>query len=199
MRFLASSSDTLSRHKCRRILRAVVSARISSCFIGFRCCSLGIFQERETFKFVCLSSVYLHRILLSPFTTLNMTESSQKIPIVKGKADASGAIELGGRNLAVEAAARHPVDVIQRSQDTENPFQDLSFLRATYGSGFAMGIAMERQIAAKEMKWHNNSMYADILSGHDTTLQFDDVLGLPDNRPELPQGVLHPLMAEQLK
>jgi hypothetical protein len=90
---------------------------------------------------------------------------------------------------------------------------DLDFARHVYGSGLAMQLATERRFVATgagciapildddggilhhglsvtglPLQTHVASITRDVLIGHDTTLDFDDVLGLPQNNPHLGMG-----------
>jgi len=129
-------------------------------------------------------------------------DDTPKIPIIKKPVSL---METGpsGSNFAVAAAERHPVDTMQRQGMTgSNPYKDLSFIRSMYGSGMAMELAAERQMARQEKAMglsQIGSIYEDIVSGTDTSVQFADFMSLPDNRPELPKSVLHVSMERQLK
>lgn len=129
-------------------------------------------------------------------------DDSPKIPIVKKPVSL---METGpsGSNFAVAAAERHPVDTMQRQgMPGSNPYKDLSFIRSMYGSGMAMELAAERQMARQEKAMglsQIGAIYEDIVSGTDTSVQFADFMSLPDNRPELPKSVLHVSMERQLK
>jgi len=129
-------------------------------------------------------------------------EESPKIPIVKKPVSL---METGpsGSNLAVAAAERHPVDTMQRQGFTgSSPYNNLHFIRSMYGSGLAMELAAERQMARREKAMGLNNIggiYEDIVSGNDATIQFADFMSLPDNRPELPKDVFHVSMKHHLK
>lgn len=130
-------------------------------------------------------------------------DESPKIPIVK-KHDSALVTGLNGGNLAIAAAERHPVDVLQRSGQAalSNPYHDLNFIRSIYGCGLAMEMAAERQMARKEKAMGMSQiggLYEDIVLGNDATLQFSDFMSLPENRAELPKSVLHVSMERQLK
>jgi Proteasome maturation factor UMP1 len=127
-----------------------------------------------------------------------------KIPIVR---EPSSLLETGpaGTHFATAAAARHPVDELQRNGFThhqDNPYQDMAFMKSVYGSALAMEIAAERQMAQREKKMgfeHLGSIYQDTTDGADIRVDVRDFLSLPDNRPELSTSYLHPYMASQLK
>jgi Proteasome maturation factor UMP1 len=128
-------------------------------------------------------------------------DDSPKIPVVSMHKSASeSGLNVG--NLAIAAAERHPVDVMQRSGPTTNPYQDLNFVRSVYGSGIAMEMAAERQLARAENDLGMSKiggLYEDIVTGNQSNLQFSDFMSLPDNRSELPKSVFHLSMDRQLK
>jgi Proteasome maturation factor UMP1 len=127
---------------------------------------------------------------------------SPKVPIVR---EPSSMLETGpaGVNLATAAAARHPVDELQRSGfPQDSPFQDVDFIRSVYGSALAMEISAERQMAKREKEMgldHMASIYQDTTDGTDQFVNVCDFMSLPDNRPDLSTAVLHPYMAKFLK
>lgn len=129
-------------------------------------------------------------------------DESPKIPLVKMSVCSLEA-GLNGGNLAIAAAERHPVDVLQRSglKATGNPYRDLNFIRSIYGSGLATEIAAERQMARKEKVMGLaliGGLYEDIVLGNDATLQFSDFMSLPGDRAELPKSVFHVTMERHL-
>lgn len=92
-----------------------------------------------------------------------------------------------GNNLASAAVQRHPVDTLQR-----NPFNDLEDVRRIYGTGLAMTIATERQMATRVggrlpgMKGRysqDSNCIMETLTGNDTKLDFGDFLSQPDSLP----------------
>ncbi len=65
-------------------------------------------------------------------------------------------------------------------------------VRRLYGSGFAMKLATERRIANQMTVGSigggipsSNNVMADILSGRDMEIGFEDTLGLPELRPTI--------------
>lgn len=97
------------------------------------------------------------------------------------------AVGPNGSNLASSAMQRHPVDELQRS-----PFDDLSHVRSIYGSGLAMRLASERQLAGQvggrlpgmERGYgFASNCTLDILRGEDTTIDFKDFLSRSENLP----------------
>jgi hypothetical protein len=129
--------------------------------------------------------------------------NTPKVPIVR---EPSSMLETGpaGVNLATAAAARHPVDELQRDGSSlqDSPFQDIGFIRSVYGSGLAMEISAERQMAKREKQMgldHLSSIYQDTTDGTDQCVNVGDFMSLPDNRPTLSTAVLHPYMAQYLK
>lgn len=130
-------------------------------------------------------------------------DESPKIPLVK-KLDSALKTGLNGGNLAIAAAERHPVDCLQRSGPpaTGNPYHDLNFIRSLYGSGLAMEMAAERQMARKEKAMGMSKiggLYEDIVMGNDITLQYSDFMSQPEKSAELPKSVFHAIMERQLK
>jgi hypothetical protein len=132
---------------------------------------------------------------------------SPKIPLVS-KPDSTLAAGLNTGNLALSAAERHPIDSLQRSGGQtahsllNNPYQDLDFIRSVYGSGLAMEMAAERQIARREAAMGMTKIAGvtyDIYAGQDATLQFGDFMSLPENRVTLPTSPFHISMERQLR
>ena len=81
-------------------------------------------------------------------------DESPKIPIVQQPVSLMQGPN--GGNLAVQAAERHPIDALQRQGGHTaggSPYRDLDFVRSVYGSGLAMEIAAERQMAQREKRF----------------------------------------------
>jgi Proteasome maturation factor UMP1 len=131
---------------------------------------------------------------------------SPKIPLVSNPSSALSR-GLNAGNLAIGAAERHPVDVLQRLGGAphsilNNPYQDLEFVRSVYGSGLAMEMAAERQMARRETAMGMTkigSLTHDVYTGQDATLQFGDFMSLPENRVELPTSAFHVTMERHLR
>lgn len=129
-------------------------------------------------------------------------DDTPKIPILKKPVSL---METGpsGLSLAVAAAERHPVDTLQRQGLTgSSPYKNMNFIRLMYGSGLAMELTAERQIARREKAMgldYIGGIYEDVVSGNDTSVQFADFMALPDNRPELPKSVFHISMKNHAK
>merc|ERR1711884_747760 len=122
--------------------------------------------------------------------------SENGIPVMKKPIDT---MEVGanGNNLATAAMGRHPIEELQHRQ----AFQRVSFMgtdeeeeiRRLYGSGFAMKIATERQIANQMTVGgsigggipSSNNIIGDVLSGRDMHIGFEDTLGLIEFRPTI--------------
>merc|ERR1712070_1208569 len=104
-----------------------------------------------------------------------------------------------GQHLAARAAARHPVDQMQRS--IRHPYRDLTFARRVYGSGLAMTLATEQKNAAHEshsLGLPSSGVYSDIVMGNDVKIDFSDFLSLPENRPDIKVETLHTTMNDSL-
>lgn len=126
---------------------------------------------------------------------------SPKIPIITTHDSALHA-DVNCGNLSVAVAERHPIDVLQRSGSVTNPYQDLNFVRSIYGSGLAMEMAAERQIAFREKAMGMSQiggLFEDIVLGSDTKLLVTDFMSLPENRPELPKSVFHVSLERHLR
>jgi len=101
---------------------------------------------------------------------------------------------LNSNNLASAAVQRHPVDRMQRASTGQSPL-DLDAIRRLYGSGLAMRLATERQMAKQvggrlpglDAHPDSRAMY-ETLTGEDVTLDFGDYLNLSKNRPEVGGG-----------
>eukprot|EP00579_Thalassiosira_antarctica_P019360 CAMPEP_0201953972 /NCGR_PEP_ID=MMETSP0904-20121228/2123_1 /ASSEMBLY_ACC=CAM_ASM_000553 /TAXON_ID=420261 /ORGANISM="Thalassiosira antarctica, Strain CCMP982" /LENGTH=145 /DNA_ID=CAMNT_0048497915 /DNA_START=54 /DNA_END=491 /DNA_ORIENTATION=- len=122
-----------------------------------------------------------------------MTDMSNSIPVMRKPADELST-GLNASNLAAQAMQRHPIDRMQRanagSGATDSPL-DLDAIRRLYGSGLAMRLATERQMALKvggrlpglDAHPDSRAMY-ETLTGDDTSIGFGDFLNLKMNRPE---------------
>ncbi|KAL7542470.1 hypothetical protein ACHAXR_011807 [Thalassiosira sp. AJA248-18] len=101
---------------------------------------------------------------------------------------------LNSSNLAAAALQRHPIDRMQKANagngSTQSPL-DLDAIRRLYGSGLAMRLATERQMALKvggrlpglDAHPDSRAMF-ETLTGDDTAIGFGDFLNLKRNRPE---------------
>jgi hypothetical protein len=94
---------------------------------------------------------------------------------------------LNGHNLATTASQRHPVDDLQRRSAL---YDDLDDVRRIYGSGLAMRLATERQMASKVggrlpgmESGDSQNVLMQTLMGTDTKLDFGDVLSRPEHMP----------------
>lgn len=94
---------------------------------------------------------------------------------------------LNGHNLATTATARHAVDDLQRRSAL---YDDLDDVRRIYGSGLAMRLATERQMASKVggrlpgmESGDSSNVLMQTLMGTDTKLDFGDVLSRPEHMP----------------
>ncbi|KAL7469822.1 hypothetical protein ACHAXS_010069 [Conticribra weissflogii] len=122
-----------------------------------------------------------------------MDNTGSSIPVMRKPSDAMSA-GLNSSNLAAAAVQRHPIDRMQRASAangaTESPL-DLDSIRRLYGSGLAMRLATERQMALKvggrlpglDAHPDSRAMY-ETLTGDDSTIGFGDFLNLKRNRPE---------------
>lgn len=110
-------------------------------------------------------------------------------------------VGVNGHNLAAQAAARHPVDDLQRRHQQETP-QSLAYVRSVYGAGLAMRLATEQKIAAQQEDLTplsgNHNLYREIVTGQDVQLGFEDFLSLPEHRPELTKETPHTFMERKL-
>lgn len=121
---------------------------------------------------------------------------------------------LNSNRLSSVALAPHPVAHLQSSTALENkhnnPYRDLTHVRQVYGSALAMRLATERQVAreqAMQGRYYlqasssgggGGALYGEICSGTDVQLHFEDVLGRPDDRPDLPSVNPHAVLERQL-
>ena len=99
------------------------------------------------------------------------------------------AMETGpnGHNFASSASQKHPVDDLQRRSTV---YDDLEDVRRIYGSGLAMRLATERQMASKvggrlpgmeSVSVDSSNFLMETLMGTDTKLDFQDVLSRPEH------------------
>ena len=138
-----------------------------------------------------------------------MTESNS-IPIMRKPTDTMSN-GLNSSNLAAAAIQRHPIDQMQRSTsssgESSSPL-DLDAVRRLYGSGLAMKLATERQLASNvggrlpglDAHPDSRAMY-ESLTGEDMTLGFGDFLNVRTNRPEVGGGdkIPHNAMESRLR
>jgi Proteasome maturation factor UMP1 len=129
---------------------------------------------------------------------------------------------LNADRLSHSAAAKHPVLNLQHQ--VNDPYRDLATVRHVYGSALAMILATERSTAMQQAQMNqfhgrgnvgtssalplaSASLYGEITQGNDVDLQFEDFLGLPQDRPDMasasggggPSSVLpHTSMERQL-
>lgn len=114
-----------------------------------------------------------------------MSDLSSSIPMMRSPANQ---METGpnGNNLAAAATQNHPVDSIQRSGAARG-FLDLDGVRRLYGSGLAMRLATERQLASQTATrlpgMPESNLDMEIVTGNDVMLDFEDVLGRPEDAP----------------
>ncbi|KAL7437439.1 hypothetical protein ACHAXH_007655 [Discostella pseudostelligera] len=117
-------------------------------------------------------------------------DATSSIPVMRKPVDllSNG---LNSNNLASAAVQRHPIDRMQRASTGQSPL-DLDAIRRLYGSGLAMRLATERQMALQvggrlpglDAHPDSRAMY-ETLTGDDVTLDFGDYLNLSKNRPEV--------------
>lgn len=201
---VASTNDTLPRQNDFQLLRgnlwlffhrqAVFCLRTHAQMSGrppfFVCfllvsATMFIFLPLLSFKVrsfhcFCLSIITINNniiIIMSGVT-------SSSIPMMRSPANQ---MEAGpnGSNLAATATRNHVVDDIQRS-GAGRGFLDLDGVRRLYGSGLAMRLATERQLASSQKRlpgMPESNLQMDILTGDDTMLDFRDVLGRPEDAP----------------
>jgi hypothetical protein len=108
-----------------------------------------------------------------------------------------------GHHFATSATQKHPVDDLQRRSTL---FDDLDDVRRIYGSGLAMRLATERQMASKvggrlpgmeSYSVDSSNILLETLLGTDTKLDFQDVLSRPEHLPIA--SVLSPHLAMEQK
>jgi hypothetical protein len=104
---------------------------------------------------------------------------------------------LNADRWAHAATAKHPVLSLQNQ--TNDPYRDLASVRHVHGSALAMILATERSTALRQAHMHqfhgrvsnaggtsaSASLYGEITQGNDVDLQFEDYLGLPQDRPDM--------------
>jgi hypothetical protein len=98
---------------------------------------------------------------------------------------------LNSNNLASQSLLRHPVDEMQRAQQVNFILDDLEDVKIMYGSGLAMRLATERQMAMNvcgrlpgmDAIGGQSNIILETLMGTDTKLDFRDFLGRPEDMP----------------
>uniref|UniRef100_A0A6S9C7K7 Uncharacterized protein n=1 Tax=Ditylum brightwellii TaxID=49249 RepID=A0A6S9C7K7_9STRA len=118
-----------------------------------------------------------------------MDPTSSSIPMMR-KPTNFMSVGPNGDNLASSAVQSHPIDRMQRSGASTSSF-DLDSIRRLYGSGLAMRLATERHHASNvggrlpgmDATPNSNAMM-DTITGDDITIDFQDFLNMPANRPE---------------
>jgi hypothetical protein len=128
-----------------------------------------------------------------------MDDDNAQIPIMQQPASL---MQVGpnGNNLAAAAASRHPVDQLQQQMRMHS---GVEYARHMYGTGLAMRLATEQKMAMESTRGAagipQSNMYADIVSGNDTKLDFADFLSLPEYRPDVGKENPHAVMEHQLR
>mmetsp|Transcript_6375 Transcript_6375/g.10574 ORF Transcript_6375/g.10574 Transcript_6375/m.10574 type:complete len:132 (-) Transcript_6375:412-807(-) len=128
---------------------------------------------------------------------------SSSIPIVQ---EPVKTMETGpnGHSLATAATQRHHVDDLQRRSAL---YDDLVDVRRIYGSGLAMRLATERQMASKvggrlpgmeSVSVDSSNILLETLLGTDTKLDFGDVLSRPEHMPVARVNSPHVAMEHRL-
>lgn len=114
---------------------------------------------------------------------------SSQIPVIRTPVNM---MEEGpnSNNLASQGLQRHPVDEMQRAQQS-NRFDDLEDVRRIYGSALAMRLATERQMAMNvggrlpgmdALGGPSNVMFETVM-GTSTYIDFADFIGRPEDMP----------------
>mmetsp|Transcript_5386 Transcript_5386/g.7398 ORF Transcript_5386/g.7398 Transcript_5386/m.7398 type:complete len:149 (-) Transcript_5386:83-529(-) len=118
-----------------------------------------------------------------------MADPTSSIPVMRKPTNYMAAGP-NGDNLASSAMQMHPIDRMQRSGGSSSGF-DLDSIRRLYGSGLAMRLATERHNASNvggrlpgmDATQNSNAMI-DTITGDDMTINFEDFLFVPGDRPE---------------
>lgn len=109
-----------------------------------------------------------------------------------------------GNNFATATTQRHHVDDLQRRSAV---YDDLEDVRRIYGSGLAMRLATERQMASKvggrlpgmeSATVDSSNVMMETLLGTDTKLDFGDVLSRPEHLPVARVNSPHVAMEQKL-
>lgn len=90
----------------------------------------------------------------------------------------------------------HPVQLIEARTKNEEMLH-VDYIRKTYGIQMAMTLAVEKEIFSRPHRLPglpSSTIHADILSGRDTQIDFNDYLNDPQVRPEAPRVTLHEIM-----
>jgi hypothetical protein len=142
---------------------------------------------KSIFRQYCssFSSIYIRYLF---FFLSTMSDPSSSIPVMRHPANQ---METGpnGNNLAAAAASNHPIDNLQRNSSAavERGFLDLDGVRRLYGSGLAMRLATERQLASQVggrlPGMEQSNLVMDTVTGNDVMLDFSDILGRPEHAP----------------
>ena len=116
-----------------------------------------------------------------------MSDVSSTIPLMRAPVNQ---MESGpnGNNLAAAATCPHPVDELQRRGGAgQRGFLDLDGVRRLYGSGLAMRLATERQLASQSggrlPGMPESKLALETVTGNDVMIDFSDVLGRPEDAP----------------
>jgi hypothetical protein len=109
-----------------------------------------------------------------------------------------------GHNFASSATQKHPVEDLQQRSTM---FDDLDDVRRIYGSGLAMRLATERQMASKvggrlpgmeSSSVDSSNIILETLMGTDIKLDFQDVLSRPEHLPMATVTSPHQAMEKKL-
>lgn len=128
---------------------------------------------------------------------------SSSIPLLGNPVDMMQAGP-NGHNFATAASQNHPVEDLQRRSTM---FDDLDDVRRIYGSGLAMRLATERQMASKvggrlpgmeSSSVDSSNIMLETLMGTDVKLDFQDVLSRPEHLPTAQVTNPHQAMEKKL-
>lgn len=116
-----------------------------------------------------------------------MSDFSSTIPLTRNPVNQMDAGP-NGNNLAAAATRSHVVDELQRTgAQQQRGFLDLDGVRRLYGSGLAMRLATERQLASQSggrlPGMPSSKLALETVTGNNVMIDFADVLGRPEDAP----------------
>ena len=107
----------------------------------------------------------------------------------------------GLSTVAETQHGKHPVEEFQQKREAVEFKGKLDFVRKVYGVGAAMGLKAEAQIVGQPTRLpglEESNLGHDIIMGKDERIDFVDVLGQEQDRPEAPRFQLHSAMEVKL-
>jgi proteasome maturation protein len=121
-------------------------------------------------------------------------ELGKSVPVARQPADV---MRYGLSSMEQQATAGHPVEYMQAGRIKGEFEFKLDTVQRIYGSGFAMRLKTEAAMLSQVQRLPglpSSNVGLETLLGLDETIDFEDVLGLPEDRPAEPRFKIHEAM-----